>query len=324
VQLDAGGSSSVGPVFLPLWYHIVGGVPVSVTPGLVLTATEPGLYMFSNLNIQNGCSASDTVLVDWSPAVEADATAEDITCYGRNDGTIRVQYLTGGLAPLEYSIDNQIFTSNPVFQGLGPGTYPVTVRDVLGCQWQSEVTLTEPSPIAVTLTASDTLIDLGQYVLLKAKLIPPGLVVGEIRWQPALPDFTPDALTQKIKPEETTQYEVQVTDVRGCTATARVTVEVVSYDVYAPNAIAPDAPANGVFTLYTGPGIERVKLLRVYDRWGSLVFENRDFAPNDPAAGWDGRLKSQAFSPGVFVWYAELEGKDGRVLQFSGDVTVVR
>ena len=76
--------------------------------------------------------------------------------------------------------------------------------------------------------------------------------------------------------------------------------------------------------MYAGPGIERINLLRVFDRWGSLVFEKRNFAPNDPAAGWDGSLGSQPFRPGVFVWYAELEGKDGRVLIFNGDVTVTR
>ena len=84
------------------------------------------------------------------------------------------------------------------------------------------------------------------------------------------------------------------------------------------------AVENGMLTVYAGPGISRVRLLQVYDRWGSLVFENRNFAPNDPSAGWDGSLGAQPFSSGVFVWYAELEGVDGRVLIFNGDVTVTR
>jgi len=325
VTLDAGGgSSSVGPGFLPLWQHIVGGVPVSETPGLILTATEPGLYVFSNLNIQNGCSASDTVLVEWTAPVQAAIDAAHVSCFGENDGSIRVQHLAGGLAPIEFSIDGQHFGTNPNFTGLGPGTYAVTVRDAQGCTWQTTAVLTQPKPFSVALTVSDTLIDLGQYLFLNAKVLPPNTILTDIRWIPDGIAWKPGSLNQKLKPEETAQYEVQVTDPFGCTASAALVVEVVNYGVYAPNAIMPGSVENGVFTLYAGPGIERVRLLRVFDRWGSLVFEKRGFAPNDPAAGWDGSLGSQPFRPGVFVWYAELEGKDGRVLIFNGDVTVTR
>lgn len=324
VTLDAGGSSSVGLEFLPMWQHIVGGTPVSETPALILVATEPGLYVFSNMNTQNGCTALDTVVVDWTPPVEAAIAVEQISCFGENDGSIRIQHLAGGLAPIEFSVDSQNFGTNPNFSSLGPGTYPVSVRDAQGCSWQTTAVLTQPKPFSVVLTASDTLLDLGQYLFLNAQVTPPATPVTEVRWLPAGLAWTPGLLKQKLKPEATTQYEVQVTDVFGCTAVSALVVRVVNYGVYAPNAIRPGSVENGAFRLYAGPGIERIKLLRVFDRWGSLVFEKRGFAPNDPSAGWDGSLGGQPFSPGVFVWYAELEGVDGRVLIFNGDVTVTR
>ncbi|MFN0013048.1 MAG: hypothetical protein ACKVU2_00750 [Saprospiraceae bacterium] len=324
VPLDASGASSIGLEFLPQWQHIVGGVPVSETPGLVLTATEPGLYVFTNLNSQNGCSASDTVLVDWTAPVQAIVAVTLISCFGENDGSIRIQHLAGGLAPIEYSIDGQNFGTNPDYTGLVPGTYTVIVRDALGCTWQTTTVLTQPNPFSVVLTASDTLLDLGQYLFLNAKGLPPNTIATDIRWTPDGIAWKPGSLSQKLKPEETAQYAVQVTDPFGCTATAALVVEVVNYGVYAPNAIMPGSVENGAFTIYVGPGIEQIRLLRVFDRWGSLVFEKRRFVPNDPSAGWDGSLGAQPFSPGVFVWYAELEGKDGRVLIFNGDVTVTR
>ena len=323
ITLDASGSST-GTGILPSWQHLVGGAPVSETPGLVLTVTEPGLYVFTNLNTQNGCSASDTVLVDWTPPVEAAVDVEQISCFGENDGSILVQHLSGGLAPIMYSVDGQNFGTNPDFSGLGPGTYTVIVRDAQGCQWQTTAVLTQPKPFAVALTASDTLLDLGQYLFLTAQLTPPATPLTDVRWLPDGISWAPGLLKQKLKPEETAQYEVQVTDVFGCTATASLMVQVVNYGVYVPNAIAPASLENGALTVYAGPGISRVRLLQVYDRWGSLVFENRNFAPNDPAAGWNGNMGGQPFSPGVFVWYAELEGVDGRVLIFNGDVTVTR
>jgi hypothetical protein len=322
VLLDASGSS-VGAGLLPQWQHIVGGVPVFVAPGLLLTATAPGWYVFSNLDTQNGCLAVDSVLLEWTPPVQATINVTQISCFGENDGGIRIQHLAGGLAPLEFSIDGQNFGTNPDFTGLAPGTYTVIARDPQGCIWETAAVLTQPDSFYVTLTASDTLIDLGQSVFLTAHPVPPGTVLTDIRW---LPDaaWAPATLMQRVKPEGTTQYEVQVTDADGCAATAALVVEVVNYQVYVPNVIRPGSAENGAFTLYTGAGVQTIRLLRVFDRWGSLVFEKRNFSPNDPASGWDGTVRAQPSGPGVFVWYAELEGKDGRMLPFQGDVTVMR
>ncbi|MCS7085018.1 MAG: hypothetical protein NZ534_02930, partial [Bacteroidia bacterium] len=48
---------------------------------------------------------------------------------------------TGGQPPLEYSVDNGSFQSNPVFGGLTPGPHVVRVRDQRGCQ--SELTVNQ-------------------------------------------------------------------------------------------------------------------------------------------------------------------------------------
>jgi len=40
------------------------------------------------------------------------------------------------------------------------------------------------------------------------------------------------------------------------------------------------------------------KSFQVFDRWGRRVFA-RNFAPDDPTIGWDGRLKGKPMNPGV-------------------------
>jgi hypothetical protein len=67
--------------------------------------------------------------------------------------------------------------------------------------------------------------------------------------------------------------------------------------------------------------------MRVYDRWGSLVYEQNDFYPelNDEfTGGWDGRYRGKFVDPGVFVYIIEVDFLDDRVLLYRGDVTVVR
>ena len=60
-----------------------------------------------------------------------------------------------------------------------------------------------------------------------------------------------------------------------------------------------------------------------YSRWGSLVYEVNDVAPNDFSSGWNGFFNGKLMNPGVYVWVAELEYLDGEVIQLTGDVTIM-
>jgi hypothetical protein len=322
LTLDATAGSSTGTPFEQSWYFRSDSLTNYLSSSPKITVQQPGWYLFYNLNTDNGCVASDSVLVDWVLPVSASLSVDSISCFGAADGVITVQQVAGGTAPYFYSIDNQLFGATPVFQDLEPGAFTVYLRDMAGCSWQSTVVLNEPSAIAVKLSASDTLIDLGHSVLLDAKPVPSGIQLGDIQWFPQLNGMVQGALHQRVDPIENTEFLVQITDQYGCTASDRVQVEVVNYRIYTPNVFAPGSLQNGIFTVFAGPGIENIRILRVYDRWGGLVFENKNFAPGDLSAGWDGRIGSTAAGPGVFVWYAELEGKDGRVLRLNGDVTI--
>jgi gliding motility-associated-like protein len=65
-------------------------------------------------------------------------------------------------------------------------------------------------------------------------------------------------------------------------------------------------------------------LLRIYDRWGELVFEKKNFGTNNEYEGWDGTYKGNEISPGVYVFYAEIELLDGTRRTITGDITLVK
>ncbi len=60
--------------------------------------------------------------------------------------------------------------------------------------------------------------------------------------------------------------------------------------------------------------------MRVYDRWGALVYETENFE-----TGWDGDLNGKKCASGVYVWVLEIveEDRKGKLL-LKGDVTIVR
>jgi hypothetical protein len=123
-------------------------------------------------------------------------------------------------------------------------------------------------------------------------------------------------------------YTVSVIYGDGCEISASINFKVSDeYHVYVPNVIWPEDPDgdNNTFYIFTQPGtVREVKSLQVYDRWGNQVFLNRHFQPDNPQFGWKGDFRDQPMNPAVFVWWAELELQDGRVIVVKGDVTVVR
>ena len=89
-----------------------------------------------------GCSAAMQVdlITDNLPIID-NAILTDPTCLN-NDGSITIAN-SGGIAPIEFSIDNGFtFQSSNVFNTLSGGTYDIVMQDANGCTDTETVTLT--------------------------------------------------------------------------------------------------------------------------------------------------------------------------------------
>jgi len=69
--------------------------------------------------------------------------------------------------------------------------------------------------------------------------------------------------------------------------------------------------------------IDKILELRVFDRWGTLVFEGLNFDPNVPALGWDGTYHGQKMNPATFVYYAKVSWTNGKEKIIKGDITLI-
>lgn len=317
--------SSQGPGFENRWIVLENGLPLRDTIAWLLPVTEGGWFVHVVTNMQNGCQARDSIRLDWDDPIQASYSVEPILCHGDDDGVIRFEQVQGGSAPYFYAIDNQNFTTSNTFHSLEPGAYSLRVRDALGCSWAAELLLTEPPLLSVSLTASDTLLELGQTVQLLATVTPGNATLSGISWEPDdVFVFDNASLRQRIKPETGAEFQVQVVDQNGCLAEDRIWVTVNNFQIYVPNIILPDSESNGWFTIFAGDGVTEIQTLRVFDRWGEMVFERNGFLPNSPTMGWDGSFRGEPQNPGVFVWYAKVLLLDGRSITLKGDVTVLR
>jgi len=96
-------------------------------------------------------------------------------------------------------------------------------------------------------------------------------------------------------------------------------------NIFYPNVIHPNSQfkQNTAFTIFDNGAIKSIERLRIYDRWGELIWQRENFPSNDVNNGWDGTFRDKAVNPGVFVWVADLLLTDGRKITEKGDVTVV-
>lgn len=122
-------------------------------------------------------------------------------------------------------------------------------------------------------------------------------------------------------------YEVIVRDINGCEAAASIEVKIAkSTDTYIPTVFSPNLDGkNDRFTINANTQkVSKIQRFMIFDRYGSLVFENNNFLPNNLAKGWDGRFRNQDMPVGDYAFFAEIEYIDGNSTLLSGTITLVR
>ncbi|HOY04622.1 MAG TPA: gliding motility-associated C-terminal domain-containing protein [Saprospiraceae bacterium] len=269
-----------------------------------------------------GCTFSGSTVLTEPPALLLSALFNDPGCAGNNTGSAQAVSVTGGVPPYLFALSGQDFGTASTFGGLTAGTYTLTVMDANGCTADTSATLV--AAIIPTLNVGEDFdLPLGEAQPMDVTL---NTVAQSIQWTPATGLSCTDCLEPVASPYLTTVYTLTVTSLDGCPATDSLTVRVLKVrDVFVPNAFSPNDDGKGDhFTVFAGKAVRQVKYLRVFSRWGELVFEGSDFPPNEAAYGWNGTFRGKEMDTAVFAWYAEVEFLDGEVVRMEGDLTLVR
>jgi hypothetical protein len=124
------------------------------------TATISGLTAGSyNVVVTDGfgCTYAASVTVNEPTALGGSLAAQtyvggvNVSCNGAADGAIFAN-ISGGTAPYSYAWSNG--GTAQMISGLTAGNYSVVVTDANGCTFTAAVTLTEPAPMANTISAA--------------------------------------------------------------------------------------------------------------------------------------------------------------------------
>ncbi len=326
-EVMLGGSSTAGAQYS--WSGTVNDPTAATT-----TTSRPDTYVLTVTNAA-GCSTTDDVIVTVSSDFPLlDANAIEIACFGDNDGVIQVNNVMGGLTPYMFSLNGDAFTDQNTFTNLEPGSYSLVLEDANGCKDSTNFEILEPNEFSVSLSVTSgngsNIIQFGDSTQLTALGSGP---IDSIVWSPADafdlcdPATDPDCLSQWVSPETVTTYSIVAVNEDGCDAFADITLQVEDTEdgVFTPDAFSPnDDGINDIFMPFTDQTVTVIKSFMVYDRWGEPVHKFFNIEPNDISGGWDGKFKGRRLNTGVFVWFAELEYKNGTTKIFEGDVTLMR
>ncbi len=277
----------------------------------------------------NSCTMTDTVRLSQPNPMRIDPAIVVPKCFGGADGRFSLT-VRGGRGPYRYSLGAFDYGTANTFVGLAAGSYPVRIRDSDNCLARDTVRMGQPKPFKVDL-GRDTSILLGDSLLISPDLDnAAGLPI--YKWKSLSPDSLRcdnarmcDAIW--VKPQQGNTYMVEVTDANGCKAQSRIRVNLQKpRGVYVPTGFSPNGDTNNDLLTVLGKSrqTKRVLHFRIYDRWGELVYEDRDFKVNDASRGWDGNARGRECLPGVYVWQVEVEYMDGYREAAQGQTTLLR
>lgn len=122
------------------------------------------------------------------------------------------------------------------------------------------------------------------------------------------------------------QYTVAFTDSNSCRNTGSILVKALckNSNVFVPNTFSPNADGSNDYFFPRGTGIDRVRFMRIFNRWGEVVFEKYDFPINIATQGWDGTSKGKKANADVYIYQLELYCQNGEIISSTGNITLIR
>lgn len=117
-----------------------------------ISTLASGVYSIKIIDA-NGCIKMDSVLINEPNCTDfiIGVSSTPVSCSGVADGTASVVVLNGD-APFTYSWSNGGTTAS--INGVLAGTYVINVEDGIGCNTFQSISISQPSPLSVTLAAT--------------------------------------------------------------------------------------------------------------------------------------------------------------------------
>ncbi|MFC2152142.1 PKD-like domain-containing protein [Bacteroidota bacterium] len=193
---------------------------------------ESGTY-YITVTDANNCSVTNFAEIIEPEAIENNLTSENITCFGYNNGEIVITP-SGGTIPYTYLWSHSAVFTDSLATDLGPGNYSISVVDVNNCIEISNVDITQPDPLTLTVTKEDiTCFGMGDgYISLSMFGGTPDYTYT---WSNGLSETSATMLEEAI-------YDINITDLHDCGLDTSIFIDEPELLVINPEVRQPTCP----------------------------------------------------------------------------------
>ncbi len=269
----------------------------------------------------HGCTNIDTVNVKVIYPFVMNNSIGDTLCIGAS-----VRLFATGANSYTWSPATGLSNSNSASPTASPITttnYRVIGKDDKGCFSDTGFVLVKVYPIPTVEAGSNKTINAGQSVNLLPVI---SADITTITWTPTASIISNNFPAVTVKPAATTEYTIDVSNPGGCKSSDKVTVFVIcnGANVFIPNTFSPNGDGTNDIFYPRGTGLFSIKTMRIFSRWGEVVFEKNNFSPNDAAAGWNGTFKGSKLTPDVYVYTIDIICDNSAILSFKGNIALIQ
>jgi gliding motility-associated-like protein len=266
------------------------------------------------------CTRNDSIIINVKHKPVADAGKDTTVCYKTNATLFGSASNLSGTVNFAWSPPDSLNNPNAAVTGVRLDTtrqFTLTVTDNYGCNFSvTDSVMVFMQPPLVAFAGNDTTAIINRDHQLQAT----GRNAVNFVWSPIAPLSNPFIANPIAVMSHDTYFYVHITDAIGCTDDDTIFIKVYEGPTYyLPNAFSPNGDGLNDIFFPTPVGIRSTEYFRVFDRFGKLMYETRQWLQ-----GWDGTLKGKKANSGTYVWMIKGIDKNGSVVEMKGTVILIR
>lgn len=285
-----------------------------------INPSEDATYFLRGTSI-DGCTAIDSIHVEVIKPSSVKAMSDTALCVGGEiqlsaTGTSRYRW-----TPVVGLSDKDI--ANPIARPLSDIIYTVTGSDLFNCFVTTDQVVVKVNPTPQVYAGPDTTMMAGYPLQLRPVFSPD---VTKVKWEPSIFLSCTDCKYPVSSPSYSATYTLFAYNDAGCVAKDVINVfaTCTRENLFIPNTFSPNGDGANEIFYPRGRGIEKIKSLKIFSRWGQLIYTRENFFANDQTAGWNGKRSGLDVSADVYVYMIDLVCENGNIITLKGDITLVR